>query len=397
MVKLKEIKNVYAQDGVNVSTGDFFSQMAKQVAKQTYKNSPYVDVRINSDYFRSPTTWIPKGLPEEFQFFICTDGIGTKVGLYQASRMYGNAATDLIAMLDTDCVRYGGLPLILSNTLSVSSVGSHLFDAPISERMKFTACKMLLKGLESAAKRSGLVLLGGETAEKGKYVGSDLPMATNLLFDWEGAVTGVMHPDKMITGENVKSGHIVIALKENGFRSNGISSVRKALAKKFGENDWWQNPEATEAIRQAAIPSVLYSRFLATLNGWFEPDFSPLVKVHAIAHISGGGIESKFGHDILFRKGLSAELDTLFSPPPIMRKCKEWRGMSDNECYSTWNGGQGILLVIDDDQATINKVIKTATQFGVSAKVAGRIAKWKNPRIVIKSQFTKNRKIEFVA
>jgi phosphoribosylformylglycinamidine cyclo-ligase len=382
----------YKADGVNISTGDVISTYAKEISQSTYEISPYVKIFKNDNYFRSPVTWSLKLALENCQLFICTDGIGTKVGLHQAARTFGLAAIDLLAMLDTDCARFGGLPLILSNTLSVSSTGSHEKNASPMDRLKFTSCKMLLNGLKRVALQSGVVLLGGEIAEKGLYVGGELPMHNNLRFDWEGALTGVMHPDKMITGNDIKPGNVIIALKENGFRSNGISSVRKALALKFGE-DWWNNSEAEEFIRLAAEPSVLYSKFLTTLNGWFSSDFKPVVKLNAIAHISGGGIESKLGQDILFRQGFSAKLDNLFHPAKIMYLCKEWRGMSDTESYSTWNCGQGALLILENNEESVEKVIHLANSFGIKAQVAGVVTKWKKPRIVLNSKFTKNKKI----
>ena len=72
------------------------------------------------------------------------------------------------------------------------------------------------------------------------------------------------------------------------------------------------------------------------------------MKVHAIIHLSGGAIKEKFAKDILFPKGLSARLDNLWEPPKIMRQCALWRNLSDEEFYETWNGGQGMLIVVDE-------------------------------------------------
>jgi phosphoribosylaminoimidazole (AIR) synthetase len=163
-----------------------------------------------------------------------------------------------------------------------------------------------------------------------------------------------------------------------------VSSVRKALAKKFGVK-WYQNPKAVKAILAAAKPSVLYDRFFSWLNGWFESDFVPIVKAHLIVHVTGGAIRSKFAEDVLFPRGLSAHLDMLWEPPEIMRQCAEWRGMSDEECYETWNGGQGALVVVDEcDYETLEVLAKKQ---GLEARLCGRITDNKVPNVTIRSKF----------
>ena len=128
----------------------------------------------------------------------------------------------------------------------------------------------------------------------------------------------------MILGDKIKAGDVVIALKEHGFRSNGISSVRKAFAKRFGP-DRFDDPEAKAYIAQAAAPSLLYDNFLTHLNGWDTPEFEKVVDVHGIVHLSGGAFKGKFLDDMLQLNGQSAVLDNLFEMPEIMLQCAERR------------------------------------------------------------------------
>lgn len=389
----KKVSNAYAQDGVNVSSGDLLSQYAKDVATKTYRNSKFVEmITANKNYFRAPTVFKLKNLPDGCdQHSLGADGIGTKVGIHQATGTYDWAPFDLLAMVVDDAARHGILPLLVSNILSVHSTGKSSPDATKEERRNFKATKMIYNGLLNAANKSNIVLLGGETAEKGLYVGSEIPTSMALNFDMEAVMLGVSHPNKLITGQNLRNGQVVIALQEEGFRSNGISSVRKALAIKFG-NDWWNNPEANYSIRHAARPSKIYNPLIAQLNGWYSKDFKPEITIHAVAHITGGGIEGKFAKDFVFKNGLSVLLDNLFYPPEIMTNCRKWRGMEEHEAYSTWNGGQGMLLVVDNDPQVIKHTMDSASKFNISAQVCGSIHKWKNMRMEIKSKFSnKNR------
>ena len=68
-----------------------------------------------------------------------------------------------------------------------------------------------------------------------------------------------------------------------------------------------------------------------------------------------------------------------------MQKCAKWRGMSEEECYKTWNGGQGMIVVIDEKDE--KKFVSAAHKFGIVAKKCGRITRRKNPRLIIESKF----------
>ena len=71
----------------------------------------------------------------------------------------------------------------------------------------------------------------------GVCVGSEITNSRTKI-NWSGTMLGAYTKDKMITGSTIAAGQVIIALKENGFRCNGISSVRKALAMKYGKT-WW--------------------------------------------------------------------------------------------------------------------------------------------------------------
>lgn len=133
------------------------------------------------------------------------------------------------------------------------------------------------------------------------------------------------------------------------------------------------------------MPSVLYDKFLADANGWLNPEFKTRIPLRAIVHVTGGGIKSKFAEDILFPRGLSAELDNLWVPPEIMKQCAKWREMKSAECYEVWNGGQGMLLVVDETD--VESMINLARDHGIQAMVSGRITKETKPTVSIRSRF----------
>lgn len=366
----------YMRDGVNVVEGDSFSQFAGNLCRETYENSPYIEVRdFSRPHFRGPRGFRMKGLPAECWLEMAPDGDGTKVVLVDAAGDYVNAAHGWVAMTGTDITRWGGIPLVYTNNFDAESIGK--LGDPVN-----TACRAMLTGLQRIAHEQHFVMYKGETAELPGCVTSPNEAAL-VKYLWSGVAFGAYNPRTIITGDKVREGMIVMALREKGFRNNGISSVRKALVMQFGS---LSASSAQESVRKASVHAVLYDRFLATANGWFAENFEPLIPMYLIVHVTGGAIKSKFAEDILFPRGLSADLDNLWGPPVIMSQCAKWRGMSDSECYETWNGGQGALVVInrDDEQ----KFVEMAGNFSIEARRAGEITKGDRPTVVIKSKFT---------
>ncbi len=370
----------YTRDGVNVKEGDSFSAFAAKCCRGTYEASPFVKIHdFSRGHFRGPRGFTVEGLLPGSSLACAPDGIGTKVIISDAAGFHFASGKDVLAMTAGDITRWGGIPLVFCNVLDVCTLGQ-------AGDQTNQAFRQLINGLMVACGNNQMVMLCGETAELGVCVGSSNEAAT-AKYNWSGFAIGAYHPDKMILGDTLAPGQVVVALQENGFRSNGISSVRKAFAKRFGDN-WAIEPEAKEHLRSAAVPSFLYDCFLTKLHGWYEADFLPLVRMHLIAHVTGGSIKSKFARDVLFPQGFSAILDDLFEPPEIVRLCADWRGMSVNDCYDTWNCGQGMLVVIDESD--VAQFCHLAVKFGVTAKVAGKILPTpagRNPSVLIHSKF----------
>lgn len=371
-------KSLYAQDGVDVEEEAGFSSYAGGVCKESYTNSKFVEVHdLSGGSFRGPRPITFKNLPEGYMVEASSDGIGTKGILIDAANMHHTAAYDLMAMVSSDITRYGGLPLVIVNILDVVTVGEAGDD--ISKTYKG-----LVDGLGKAAKDLNAVILKGETAQMGVCLGSEITDSPTK-FNWGATMLGAYHKDKMVTGDSVAEGQVILALKENGFRCNGISSVRKALAMNYGEK-WFENPDAQQDIKKAAEPSVLYDQYINTLHGWFSGDFKEEVKLHAIIHLSGGAIREKLAKDLLFSRGLSAELPNLWEPPEIMRTCAGWRGMQDEEFYESWNGGQGMFLIVDEKD--VDYSIQRAKDFGIEVQAAGKITQQESPSVTITSKLS---------
>lgn len=367
------------QDGVDLGAGDSFSAFAGRVCRQTYGYSPFARVvDLSRGHFRGPRALVLNGLPDETVLTLAPDGIGTKTILHSYAEALGHAGHDLVAMGAGDITRNGGLPIALSNILEVGSLEEEQI------------LRYLMAGLQQAAEKNRMILLNGETAETGVCVGSEDP-TDKTRFNWSAVSFGAYHPARMITGETLAPGQVLIALREYGFRSNGISSVRKAFRLRWGNN--WRFETPSTYLTAAARRSTLYDVFLTQLNGWYQTTLEPLIKVHAIAHVTGGSLRTKLGEDILFPLGLSAELTNLWDPPAIMRECAEWRELDgetvvdDKAFYDLWNGGQGVVLAVSEEDA--DPLIRYAAEYEIEAQVCGAISATAamKPQVVIESKY----------
>jgi len=376
-------KKLYSKDGVDVEEEALFSSFAGSVCRASYKNSPFLEIKdLSKGQFRGPRPFIFKNLPKGYFIESSADGIGTKGIIIDAAKTHHLAAYDIIAMTASDITRFGGVPIAFINVFDTTSIGNT--GDEVSK-----VYRSAIAGLGKVAKKNKIVILKGETAQMGDALGSEIKNSKTKL-NWSGVMIGAYHKNKMITGDRLAPGQVIIALKEEGFRCNGISSVRKALKEKFGK-EWWQNPKAKKSIKLAGAPSILYDMYLNTLNGWFNKKFKLEVPISGIVHLSGGALKEKLAKDILFPRKFSAELSNLWEPPAIMRECAKWRKINDKEFYEVWHGGQGMLLIVEAKDATY--CIKRAKDFGIKAKIAGRIFKEKIPKVIINSKLTMGKKI----
>ncbi len=372
----------YAKAGVNIAAGDAFSGYAGEIGRASFGNSPFVEVVDESrGHFRGPRGWRHK-MPDKDCFEVAApDGIGTATIIVSAAGAHSTSSSRLVAMTGDDIGRHGGASTVFVNILGTKTLGQ-----PGSAL--FENYQTMMSGLGTTARKQSFVLMGGETAELPHCVSSELvgPITeTSPICNWDAVMIGINHPDKVICGNRIRPGQRIIALRD-GFGSNGASLLRKYLRKKYGDT-WWLNQEAQREIEDMATPATIYGRFLAEMNGWFDPSFKTKLKMHAIGHITGGGIKGKFWDDILHRGGHSAILDNLWEPPGYMADCVKTMEVSSPDGYETFNGGQRLLVVVDESD--VDRFCEHAHKSGLEAQDAGYIdIRRREPRCEITSKFT---------
>jgi phosphoribosylformylglycinamidine cyclo-ligase len=169
----------------------------------------------------------------------------------------------------------------------------------------------------------------------------------------------------------MQPGDSLVGLAEQGFRSNGITDVRRAMLEHYGPE--WQHVVA-EDLGQLSLgklvqrPSIIYSKFISGLTGGFDIRQEPKARVTGVAHITGGGQPSKLGR-MLEPSGLGVTIDRPLEPPQIMTHVQELRGFSDEKAYGKWHMGPGMIVATPEP----GKVLAEAEAQGIVAQQIGQV------------------------
>jgi len=357
-------KSTYADAGVNIELGDDVSKILYNAAKQTWDNrkGDLGELIVPFDDFSGIRAIDVSGLPPGTLMNIGFDGVGTKIELAERINDHRTIAYDLFAMVCDDAVVRGAEPVLIGSILDVNSLGS-------KDKTHIEQVRQLAEGYINAAKAANVAIVNGEVAELGERVGG----YRDFSYNWGAAVVWFANKDRMFTGREIKDGDALVGLRETGFRSNGLSLVRKIMKKNYGEQ--WHifnrekkfDPEMRMA-REILTPSTIYSKAVVDMFGGY--DKKPRVEIHGVAHITGGGIPGKLGR-VLKPSGLGAVIDNPFEPSDIMLHVQKLGNVEDAEAYRTWNMGQGMIVITPEP----DKVLNIAEDYRIAAGKIGYVSK----------------------
>ena len=249
-----------------------------------------------------------------------TDGVGTTLEIARRAGRFGTVGLDLVAMCVDDLVCQGAEPLFFLDYLAVG-------------RLDPLQVQAVVAGIAEGCRRAGCALLGGEMAE---HPGT---MAADQL-DLAGFAVGVVERDGVIDGSAVEPGDRLIGLRSPGLRSNGFSLVRTVIDRDgltLGGPAW---PGADRTLADELLePSVIYApAVLAACR---------TVTVHAIAHVTGGGLATNL--ERVLPDGVVAAVDsTTWAVPRIQQELIRRGGVEEAEAARVFNLGIGMVLVVGD-------------------------------------------------
>jgi phosphoribosylformylglycinamidine cyclo-ligase len=277
----------------------------------------------------------------------CTDGVGTKLKVAQATGTHDTVGIDLVAMSVNDAICCGAEPLFFLDYVAMSHDDPNLLE-------------QIVDGISRGCLEADAALLGGETA-----IMPDLYQPGD--YDLAGFCVGVVERRQVIDGKAIAAGDLVLGLPSSGFHSNGYSLVRRVVFDRAGLTVDDFVPELGQTVGQALLtPTTIYARPVRRVLAYYK------VKsvVHGIAHITGGGLCENLARivpshlEVVIDRG-SWELPAVF--PWVQRL-----GQIDaDEMERVFNMGIGLVLVVSAFYA--DNIQRLLEQDGLRVYRIGRV------------------------
>jgi phosphoribosylformylglycinamidine cyclo-ligase len=309
----------YSESGVDINLEEATVSALVSEIKNTLS---FRDVITESGHFAALVRLGDKAIA------MSTDGVGSKILVAKMMNKYDTVGIDCIAMVVNDILCVGAEPIAMVDYLAVEKA-----DPEIAGQIG--------KGLAEGSKMAKIAMIGGETASLPEIIKD---------FDLAGTGIGIVDADKIITGENISNGDILIGIESNGVHSNGLSLARKLFFDKANLNIDSPLPEDPDKLvgEELLKPTEIYVKPIVEL---LKED----IDVHGLAHITGGG----FLNLKRLKKGISYNIDNLPEPGSIFKSIYSLDVPLD-EMYRVFNMGIGFVAIVpaEDADKTVNVIEK---------------------------------------
>jgi phosphoribosylformylglycinamidine cyclo-ligase len=306
----------YADAGVDIDAGNALVDRIKPAAKRTNRTGTMGGLGGFGALFDLKAAGYKDPI-----LVAATDGVGTKLRIAIDTGNVDTIGIDLVAMCVNDLVCQGAEPLLFLDYFATG-------------KLDVEEATRIITGIAAGCEASGCALIGGETAEMpGMYHKGD--------FDLAGFAVGAMERGTELPA-GVAEGDVLLGLASNGVHSNGYSFVRKVV--ELSGLGWDAASPFSDGTLGAALlaPTRLYvKQSLAAIRAG---------GVHALAHITGGGLTENPPRVV--PEGLACEIDlSAWTLPPVFRWLAKTANMAEPELLKTFNCGIGMIAFVDQARA----------------------------------------------
>jgi phosphoribosylformylglycinamidine cyclo-ligase len=271
-----------------------------------------------------------------------TDGVGTKLKLAQQLNRHDTIGIDLVGMCVNDVLVQGAEPLFF---LDYFATGKLDVDTTVA----------VVGGIAKGCEMSGCALIGGETAE--------MPdMYPPGEYDLAGFCVAAVEKSKLLDGAKVRQGDVLLGIASSGPHSNGYSLVRKIYDRAGRPADL--DLGGVKLIDALMAPTALYVKPILELLGKHD--------LHAMAHITGGGLTENIIRVIPDGLGLQIEASSIVLPP-VFEWLQREGAVPNDDMWRTFNCGVGFVLVVaPGDVAAVSADLD---RLGLSHRPIGEVVK----------------------
>ena len=306
----------YADAGVDISAAEKTKQRIKMLARKTFNKHVLSEIGSFGGLFELDLAKFPNPV-----LVSSTDGVGTKLKLAFELNIHHTVGQDLVNHCVNDIAVQGATPLFFLDYLATGKLDDSVVET-------------VVRGIAEACRANGCALIGGETAQMpGFYADGE--------YDLAGTVLGAVNRDRILTGEQIQPGDVLIGLPSNGLHTNGYSLARKLLFEvaRYGPDQYVN--ELKDKTGAALMRT--HRSYLAIIKKLHGADL-----VTGLAHITGGGITGNLPR--ILPKGIGAVVDLAsWAPPPLFEHLQQLGDVELEEMHRTFNMGIGLIAVVPAD------------------------------------------------
>ena len=261
------------------------------------------------------------------------DGVGTKIKVAIDANRHDTIGRDLVNHCVNDILVQGALPLFFLDYVAFGKLDPSAVEAVVA-------------GVAAGCRENGCALIGGETAEMpGLYTPPD--------YDLAGFIVGYVEEERVLGPQRVKPDDVLVALPSSGLHTNGYSLARKIVADRLKLKMTDPFPGTGETVVDVLLAE--HRSYLSALKPVLD-------RVHAMAHITGGGLPENL--DRALPSTLDAVLDvSSWRVPAVFGVLMEAGQVESAEMYRTFNMGVGMVVICAPSD--VKSVLSAAEQVGL--------------------------------
>ena len=327
----------YKQSGVDIEAAEAAVRLIAPLAKSTFRAEVLGEIGAFAGFVKLPAGY------REPVLVSSTDGVGSKLKVAFLADRHDTVGIDLVAMGANDVLVHGAEPLFFLDYLAVGKV--------VPGRIE-----VIVKGVAEGCRQAGCALIGGETAELPDFYAPG-------EYDLAGFCVGVAEKSRIIDGSAVTPGDRLLGLASSGLHSNGYSLARKVVFERLGLKVGDPLPGLGRSVAD---------EFLTPTRIYVKPvlDLLRAVPVHAMAHITGGGLTGNLPR--VLPAGCKAVIERgSWTVPPIFTLIQDRGQIAEDEMLRTFNMGIGLVLVMAREHA--DHARRLLASLGESVSIIGEI------------------------
>ncbi|CUT00760.1 phosphoribosylformylglycinamidine cyclo-ligase [Candidatus Kryptobacter tengchongensis] len=326
----------YKDAGVDIEKAELLIEKIKPTIRKTFNERVLTDIGLFGAFYDAKF--------DEFKHPVLvssTDGVGTKLKIAFLTNKHDTVGQDLVNHCVNDILVCGAKPLFFLDYFATG-------------KLQIDVAEQVIFGLAKACEENNCALVGGETAEMPNFY-------QDGEYDLAGTIIGIVEKEKIIKGDKVRKGDILIALPSTGLHTNGYSLARAVLLKQFRIDEFI--PE---------LNTTLGEELLKIHRSYLKPVSQLLDKfeIHAMAHITGGGIIGNTKRVIPEKLKIKIDWKS-WERPPIFNLIQKLGNVPEEDMRQTFNLGVGLVLIVDKNDA--DKIINELKSINENPFTIGEI------------------------